>query len=55
MVDMYEDRYEELIQGLEQNFGYGEEILNWLDDKCLLSFIVIEGKDPDDHLVNYLD
>ena len=52
---MYEDEYEQLIEGLEQNFGYGREILDWLADKCVLSITVFEGKSPKKWLPNYLD
>ena len=52
---VYEDEYDGIVQGLEQKFGYGQEILDWLSEKMLLDFIVIEGKDPKERLVNYLD
>jgi hypothetical protein len=54
MVEMCEDEYKELVQGLEQNFGYGEEILEWLEDKSVLSIIVHAGKSPKKWLPNYL-
>lgn len=52
---MYEDEYNELVEGLEQNFGHGQEILDWLEDKSVLSILVIEGKSPKPWLPNYLD
>ena len=55
MTEIYETEYEKLIEGLENRFGYGQEILDYLEDKCLLSFIIIEGKPPREPLVNYLD
>lgn len=55
MSTMYEDEYNELVEGLDQRFGDGEGILDWLQDKCVLSLLVIEGDSPRDYLTNYLD
>lgn len=55
MVCMHEDEYGELVEGLDNAFGQGQEILDWLQDKCVISILVIEGKSPKEWLTNYLD
>jgi hypothetical protein len=55
IIMMYEDEYEELVEGLERRFGEGQAILDWLEDKCVLSIMVIEGKSPKPWLPDYLD
>lgn len=55
MTFMHEDEYNELVEGLDQQFGEGQAILDWLENKGVVSILVVEGKSPRPYLTNYLD